>query len=1099
MRILEVNDNDIYGKIFNGYDIMNVLNKKTQYEVHQAVINKLSNNKNVIDYFNNNEFVNFDFRLHELEYELLSTHSLLSISTLMLKNNKYYKKSDLLHYHQVHNSRFCLPTFFTMLKEKPSVISLHDPWFMTGRCVHPMKCNKWENGCQNCEFLDTLFDLKKDNCDELYKIKSQIKDTDIDVIVHSDFMYNMAKKSPYLKKLRIHNIPFGLDMKKYEFTLTKEEAKDKLNIPTNNTVIFFREQKELKGTNYIVEALKKIKDKNNITILTCSQKGLLKEIENEFNIIELGILQEKDILLCYNASDLFLMPSLAESFGMMAIEAMASGIPTFVFDNTALPFTTGAPKYGILVKNLDSEDLKDKIEYYLNNSDERIKKGIESKLFVKKKYDLDKYFTEIEKVYEMAFQKQKYKLSKSRKKDYEIDFEDKNVKRTLFKLEKIYNAFYKEKLPTLLMNNSIKSDNEKICYSDYNVQKLIEKFNYLMYDKLLKQKKKKIECQNTITVVKKEPKVSIIIPVYNGDNYVSLAIESALRQTYKNIEIIVVNDGSKDKTDKICKSYGKKIKYIKKENGGVSTALNLGIKNMTGDYFSWLSHDDLYYPEKIEKEIDYLRENNLIYSKTIIYSDYDIMNAKGESLGTIKFNSSELNKDSYYSILMCAINGLSLLIPKQAFKDVGMFDVNLRCVQDYKLWLDMIKKSYKFIHIPHSLVVTRIHERQVSNTNPRVISEGNKFWLGLIKEINNKNKIKLYGSIYNYYYSLKCLFTGGPYNKVIDYCTNKVNEIEEKNKKNIDNIKVTIILPFKDNTNSAVRAINSALRQSHSNIEIFVINNNSKERTEEIELLVNKNKKIKYFKNKKTESIGKILNKTIAESSGEYICIMDENSYYFETKIENQLLKMICSENEISHTSYYKNIDNNSLKVEVGYRNGNVMPEILLDTNINLTTFMISKKYINDNNIRFAECNDQYSNNGLYLIFIKENRLLGIRELLSITYVKNENIEKKQMDIIKTMFLNFEHNKYEKEMKILLNNYVNKNDDLVKINHINELKRYSYMLTREYKIVTILRKIKNCMIFYNQTNSYKIDTDLIINSRLNRYYRKIRNIIFKIY
>ncbi len=71
-------------------------------------------------------------------------------------------------------------------------------------------------------------------------------------------------------------------------------------------------------------------------------------------------------------------------------------------------------------------------------------------------------------------------------------------------------------------------------------------------------------------------KVSIIIPVYNGEKYIKESIESALNQTYTNIEIIVVNDGSKDNTDEICKSYGNKIKYIKKENGGVATALNTG-------------------------------------------------------------------------------------------------------------------------------------------------------------------------------------------------------------------------------------------------------------------------------------------------------------------------------------------------------------------------------------------------------------------------------------------------------------------------------------------------------------------------------------------
>ena len=93
-----------------------------------------------------------------------------------------------------------------------------------------------------------------------------------------------------------------------------------------------------------------------------------------------------------------------------------------------------------------------------------------------------------------------------------------------------------------------------------------------------------------------DKKVTILIPVYNGSNYLKEAIESALAQTYKNKEIIVVNDGSTDngKTKEIALSYKDKIKYYEKENGGAPTALNYGIERMTGDYLSWLSHDDLY-------------------------------------------------------------------------------------------------------------------------------------------------------------------------------------------------------------------------------------------------------------------------------------------------------------------------------------------------------------------------------------------------------------------------------------------------------------------------------------------------------------------------
>ena len=115
-------------------------------------------------------------------------------------------------------------------------------------------------------------------------------------------------------------------------------------------------------------------------------------------------------------------------------------------------------------------------------------------------------------------------------------------------------------------------------------------------------------------------KVSIIIPVYNGERYLKEAIDSALAQTYSNLEVIVINDGSVDRTEDIALSYGNKIRYFSKKNGGVASALNLGISVMQGEYFSWLSHDDIYLEDKIEKQMEIL--NNADNPNTIIWGTW---------------------------------------------------------------------------------------------------------------------------------------------------------------------------------------------------------------------------------------------------------------------------------------------------------------------------------------------------------------------------------------------------------------------------------------------------------------------------------------------
>ncbi len=228
-----------------------------------------------------------------------------------------------------------------------------------------------------------------------------------------------------------------------------------------------------------------------------------------------------------------------------------------------------------------------------------------------------------------------------------------------------------------------------------------------------------------------QPKISIVIPAYNASNYLAEAIDSALAQSYKNFEIIVVNDGSADDgaTERVALSYGDRIRYFSKENGGSSSALNVGIENMTGEWFSWLSHDDLYLPQKLEKQVLFI---NSIINETsdirnhIFFSAYNLIDADGKTIRESQYEqactlSEKVENFAHNGFLIAeptvyAFHGCSCLVHKDALKAVGCFDEKLRLLNDIDLWYRLYAAGYKVHYLPDSLVKGRVHGAQISNS-----------------------------------------------------------------------------------------------------------------------------------------------------------------------------------------------------------------------------------------------------------------------------------------------------------------------------------------------------------------------------------------------
>lgn len=262
-----------------------------------------------------------------------------------------------------------------------------------------------------------------------------------------------------------------------------------------------------------------------------------------------------------------------------------------------------------------------------------------------------------------------------------------------------------------------------------------------------------------------QPLVSIIIPVYNGDLYVREAIDSALAQTYKNVEVLVINDGSCDegKTEEIALSYGDKIRYFHKENGGVSTALNLGIANMKGEYFSWLSHDDSYEPEKVERQVKLL--SAFQGQKILALCDTGRMDKDSKPYGVgmvekkLRENEAITPKEAMkYLFRNGTFNGCSLLIPKTAFEECGAFDESLRYNQDAYMWLKIFLNGYTLVYSADKDTYMRVHSGQLTQRGIEIYHrdcEAMSEYLvpELIKISDKKNNLLYEYALYNAKYN----------------------------------------------------------------------------------------------------------------------------------------------------------------------------------------------------------------------------------------------------------------------------------------------------------------------------------------------------------
>lgn len=180
-------------------------------------------------------------------------------------------------------------------------------------------------------------------------------------------------------------------------------------------------------------------------------------------------------------------------------------------------------------------------------------------------------------------------------------------------------------------------------------------------------------------------KVTAIVPAYNADRYISGAIESVLGQTYKNIDLIVIDDGSTDRTGEVVQRYGSRVRYIRQDNGGPSKARNTGIRAADSELIAFLDADDIWLPEKIQAQVDLLEDNPDL---GLVFCDAEFMDEKGRSYGSVwkqrgcyeamVAESRRLAHPFAAVMMMDCILPSAVLVRRACLDRAGLFDESLR-------------------------------------------------------------------------------------------------------------------------------------------------------------------------------------------------------------------------------------------------------------------------------------------------------------------------------------------------------------------------------------------------------------------------------------
>ena len=408
--------------------------------------------------------------------------------------------------------------------------------------------------------------------------------------------------------------------------------------------------------------------------------------------------------------------------------------------------------------------------------------------------------------------------------------------------------------------------------------------------------------------------ISIIVPIYNKEDYLPQCLDSIINQSYTNFEVLLVNDGSTDSSGIICQEYSERdsrFRYIEKKNGGVSSARNLGLELSEGAYITFIDSDDWIEFNYLEVLYNALRENNTdvaISSYKSYYLDGNFYLRVYSSQEEEFLRIGKRNRDVFLEEFpkLGKLNHDFHCIASKLFKrellESQKFDESINYGEDLYFFFNLYLKIQSIIYVKEATYIYRQHGTNITlNFTESLALQEIQIHEQILKSAENQGIASFY-YLEKLKYIVSLRIEQFPYSDAIKKYETIVSDLE--NRVTYPQPLISLIVPIYNVENYLWMCLDSIAKQTYSNIEVVLINDGSSDGSKEIcQEFVNRDNRFRYFE-KNNGGLSDARNVGIIRSQGEFISFIDSDDWIDSTYVEDLYKAALLNDSEVVVSNY---------------------------------------------------------------------------------------------------------------------------------------------------------------------------------------------------